>query len=223
MSLISVKDQIADACRIARRSPDSVRLIAVSKVKPASKIQAVYDQGVRDFGENYADELSAKALALSHLSDINWIFLGQLQSNKIQKLVEHAAEIQTVASIKHARYIQRYSLEFKKSNFPVWIQINADAEAQKFGVTPSETPELAALIKTQCPNLRLMGLMAIPPSSFSDKECQGVVPSLYENLIRLARTIGAGKISLGMSSDLGIAIAAGSDCVRIGTAIFGER
>ncbi|MCX6126492.1 MAG: YggS family pyridoxal phosphate-dependent enzyme [Proteobacteria bacterium] len=223
MSLFSVKDQIADACRLAHRSTDSVRLIAVSKIKPASQIQAAYDHGQRDFGENYADELIDKARMLSHLSEINWIFLGQLQSNKIQKLVEHAAEIQTVTTIKHARYIQRYSLEFKKNNFPVWIQINADAEAQKFGVTHSEASELAAHIKTQCTNLRLMGLMAIPPISISDKNCRGAVPRLYQDLIKLARTIGNGKISLGMSSDLGIAIAAGSDCVRIGTAIFGGR
>jgi pyridoxal phosphate enzyme (YggS family) len=151
------------------------------------------------------------------------VFIGQLQSNKIQKLVQHAAEIQTLASEKHARYVDRYAKEFNKLSFPVWIQVNTGAEEQKFGIDLSQVDGLAKFVVEQCPHLCLMGIMAIPSAKFSDQTCQSKPPKLYEDLVAKASRVGKGLVSLGMSSDLEIAIYAGSHCVRIGTAVFGAR
>jgi pyridoxal phosphate enzyme (YggS family) len=198
-------------------------MIAVSKTKSTQDIEKVYHEGQRDFGENYADELIQKARSLKHLKDINWVFIGPLQSNKIQRLVEVCSEIQTVSSLKHARYIQRYASELHKTAFPVWIQVNIASEAQKHGVALSELQELQTFIESQCPNLELNGIMVVPPASYSDDAYPDSAPKLYMEIASTAKSVGKGKISLGMTSDLNIAVAAGSHCVRIGTAVFGRR
>lgn len=222
MTLISVKERLNQLCSDLGRLEGSVRLIAVSKTKSPHEITDVFALGQRDFGENYVEELATKAQALKPLKDIRWVFIGQLQSNKIQKLVTLADEIQTLASEKHARYTERYVKESGKDRFPVWIHVNAEDEGQKFGISVSEVPGLAKFILEQCPHLVLQGIMAIPPATYCD-EAFSEAPKLYQDLVKLARTVGLGKISLGMSADLGIALRAGSDCVRIGSALFGPR
>ena len=214
--------QIENFANDCGRDPRSVRLIAVSKTKPAEDIERVYRQGQREFGENYADELIEKAQTLAHLTDIHWVFIGQLQSNKIKRIVASAHEIQTIASEKHARYVDRYAQEYGKTRFPIYICVNAGDEDQKQGVALTDVAALAAFIGTKCPHLELQGIMAIPPATYADKSCT-VVPDLYRTLRERAHSVGKGKLSLGMSGDLRIAIAAGSDTVRIGTAIFGDR
>jgi PLP dependent protein len=211
----------------AHRTPSDIRLIAVSKMHPSSAVRDAYLLGLRDFGENYADELASKQTELSDLNGIRWSYIGQLQSNKIQTIVKHADEIQSVATEKHARYIQRYAEQAGKKNYPVWIVINSENEPAKQGVTFENAIALSQFIREHCPALTLQGLMAIPPSTYSDAAWKadqvGVVPQLYQNLRMLSRSIGLGRLSLGMSGDLRLAIHAGSDCVRIGTAIFGNR
>ena len=223
----SIQIQISENAKVAGRSPESIRLLAVSKTHDASKIREAYGLGLRDFGENYGDELSTKAVLLGDLSDLRFVFIGQLQSNKIQSIVRHAHEIQSVASEKHARYIERYAGEAGKSNYPVWIVLNAGNEASKQGVTFETLAALAAFINEHCPHLSLQGVMAIPPSTFTDSEWKKSrdqsIPDIYNRLRLAANQTGLGKLSLGMSGDLALAIAAGSDCVRIGTAIFGQR
>lgn len=223
MAYADVRLQLASLLKQAGRSVDSLRLIAVSKTKSVEQIRSVYAEGQREFGENYVDELLSKAEALKSLPDLHWVFIGQLQSNKIQRLVAAAHEIQTIASEKHARYVERYAQEYQKSAFPVWIHVNAEGEDQKFGVPPSAVATLAKFITSSCPHLELQGIMAIPPNTYNDKNATGSTPELYKTLVGLARRTGRGKLSLGMSSDLRLAINAGSDCVRIGTAIFGQR
>jgi pyridoxal phosphate enzyme (YggS family) len=223
----AIQRQISENAITAGRSPENIRLLAVSKTHDAAKIRDAHALGLRDFGENYADELSTKAEQLQNLRDLRLVFIGQLQSNKIQSIVRHAHEIQSVASEKHARYIERYAAELGKSAYPVWIVVNAGDEASKQGVTFESLPTLAAFIKEECPHLSLQGIMASPPSTFSDdswkKSGQRSIPELYKQLRLAADQTGLGKLSLGMSGDLALAIAAGSDCVRIGTAIFGRR
>lgn len=204
------------------------RLIAVSKGQSPEKIRDLYRRGQREFGENYLQELELKAAALADLPDLRWIFIGQLQSNKIQRIVAAASEIQTAASEKHLRYIDRYAREAGKSGFPVFIEINAGEEPSKAGVTADGLPGLVAKVATGegMSGIRLQGIMAIPPVEITDEDFALVEkepPELFRSMRRLADTVGMGKLSLGMSSDYRTALAAGSDCVRIGRSLFGER
>lgn len=204
------------------------RLIAVSKGQSPEKIRDLYRRGQREFGENYLQELELKAAALADLPDLRWIFIGQLQSNKIQRIVAAASEIQTAASEKHLRYIDRYAREAGKSGFPVFIEINAGDEPSKAGVTADGLPGLVAKVATGegMSGIRLQGIMAIPPVEITDEDFALVEkepPELFRSMRRLADTVGMGKLSLGMSSDYRTALAAGSDCVRIGRSLFGER
>ncbi len=203
------------------KSGRSPQLVAVSKTKPESAIRAAYAAGQRLFGENYAQELVDKAEALQDL-DITWTYIGHLQSNKLKRIVASASEIQTVSNFEHAKHIARHARDLAKIPFPIFIEINAGDEAGKSGVTHSEVLPLAQKIRDELPELHLRGLMAIPPDSYSDLN-HGTVPELYQNLRNLADQVGEGLLSLGMSGDLRIALEAGSDFVRIGTAIFGRR
>lgn len=203
----------------------SARLVAVSKGQGAGKIRDLYHRGQRDFGENYLQELEDKAASLADLTDLRWIFIGQIQSNKIQRIVRIASEIQSVSSEKHLRYIDRYGRELGKAPFPVFIEINIDREASKGGVT---VESLAAILTASATmqGIAVQGLMAIPASEWSDKDffLRGLPPpESYGTLRKLADTAGNGKLSLGMSNDFRTALAAGSDCVRIGRSLFGER
>lgn len=207
--------------KIQAHAKDKAELIAVSKLQPIEKIREVYDLGQRRFGENYAQELSEKAEVLKDLA-IEWIFIGHIQSNKIRKIVTYASEIQTVASLSHAKQIARNAAELGKTPFPIMIEVNAGSEDSKSGVPLAEALSLAEEIKANLPELKIRGLMAIPPDSYSDAEYQEV-PALYSELKASALKIGEGQLSLGMSNDLRIALEAGSNFVRIGTAIFGSR
>jgi len=225
-----IQTTIAKIARLAAdvsRADSDIRLLAVSKTVPADAIRKAYEIGLREFAENYADELVEKAALLGDLQNLRWVFIGQLQSNKIQRIVRVADEIQSVATEKHARYIERYAREFAKHDFPVWIVVNAGDESTKQGCALSELPDLSAFIAKNCPHLKLQGIMAIPPVEYSDKAWENAnretIPELYQRLRQAASMTGCGKLSLGMSGDLNLAIAVGSDCVRIGTAIFGER
>ena len=193
----------------------------MSKRQPVEAIVEAYELGQRKFGENYAQELSEKAEALKEL-DIYWIFIGHIQSNKIRKIVSSAREIQTVASLSHAKQIARYAKELGKTPFPIMLEVNAGEESSKSGRPLNEIKALAEEIIRELPELRLKGLMAIPPDTYSDA-AHASVPPLYTELRAVANEVGEGKLSLGMSNDLRIALEAGSDYVRIGTALFGSR
>lgn len=223
-----IKEDISRYSRESGRTPQCVRLIAVSKTFDAGMIRQAYSCGLRDFGENYVDELSLKHEQLRDLPEIRWVFIGQLQSNKVQKIVRVADEIQSLASEKHARYVDRYAKEFNKHDLPVWIVVNAGDEPTKQGVSLVELPKLADFITKECPQLSLQGVMAIPPSDYNDLDYPSHtphphVPDLYKALREASLGVGLGKLSLGMSNDLRLAILAGSDCVRVGSAIFGNR
>jgi PLP dependent protein len=223
----SINNRISHLCEKAGRDPIEVRLIAVSKTFSPSVIAQAYECGLRDFGENYLEELEVKQEELKSLSQIRWIFIGQLQSNKIQKIVRIADEIQSIATEKHARYVERYATAFGKDHYPVWISVNAGAETTKQGCPLSGLSKLAEFITKSCPHLSLQGVMAIPPAHYNDSLLQETnapqIPELYKDLRQEASQAGLGKLSLGMSGDLALAIFAGTDCVRIGSLIFGER
>ncbi len=201
--------------------PRNPELIAVSKTQPDSAVRAVFALGQRRFGENYAQELAEKAESLKDLA-IHWIYIGHLQSNKLKKIVTYAAEIQTVASYDHAKHIARHAADLGKTPYPIYLEINAADEESKSGLSKKEILPLASKIKAELPELTLKGLMAIPPDTYTDEAFE-TVPPLYTELRALADQVGEGKLSLGMSNDLRLALEAGSDFVRVGTAIFGRR
>jgi pyridoxal phosphate enzyme (YggS family) len=217
-NLLSVRRDIQQICtQLGRPEP---RLIAVSKVHPASAIQSAYNAGQREFGENYSQELVQKRTELSTLKDLRFAFIGRLQSNKIKSIVMHADEIQSLSDLKHAALIAKAVKESGKSSFPVFYLVNAGSEDSKAGLRLDQVDDFHAFVVKNFPEIKPLGLMAIPPPLSDDVT---TVPELYKKLKEKAVTIGAGKLSLGMSSDLQLAITAGSDCVRIGTAIFGAR
>ncbi len=222
-----IQSQITRATLSAKRPEGCVRLVAVSKKQSVQAVSEAHAAGLIEFAENYADELCEKVEALRAQKNIRWVFIGQLQSNKIAKIVRCADEIQSISSEKHARLIDRHVADLNQSEYPVWIVVNAAAEESKQGVSLGQLPQLAQFISRECPHLSLQGIMAIPPQSYSDEAWAGplnyCVPPLYSDLRKAATGTGAGRLSLGMSGDLGLSIAAGSDCVRIGTAIFGVR
>lgn len=203
----------------AGRDPTSIRLVAVGKTHPSASLRTLYELGVRDFGENYAQELAAKAKDLDGLPGLRLHFIGTVQSNKIALIVGAAAELQTITSLRHAQLVAKAAHAAGKIPYPVYLSVNAGGEATKSGVAMEAAAALAQEIAVRCPELAIEGLMAIPPPLVS----RGDVPPLYRALADLARHVGAGKLSLGMTDDLEEAIAAGSTTVRIGTALFGPR
>lgn len=201
----------------------SIRLIAVSKMHPFESVLIVAGLGQKWFGENYADEMIVKVLNARKINlAVQWSFIGSLQSNKIAKIVEHADEIQSACTEKHFRFIDRYAGECGKTNFPVFILVNAANEPQKSGCSLKHAADLASFVRGECTNLELQGVMAIPPAIYDDSHLP-VIPELYLELRKISDQIGSKNLSLGMSLDLELAMASKTDVVRIGTQIFGSR
>ncbi len=203
------------------RLPGSVQLLAVSKTKPVEDIRAAYDCGQRAFGENYVQELQDKARQLAEL-DIEWHYIGPLQSNKSRIIAEHADWIHTIDRVKIAR---RLSEQRPATRPPLncCIQINSSGEQSKSGISPDEAPDLAREIAA-LPGLSLRGLMTIPaPSDDLQQQRAAFVPvrEAFEALRQQGFELDT--LSMGMTGDLEAAIAEGSTIVRIGTAIFGAR
>lgn len=209
--------RIRQACLASQRDPEEVRLLAVSKTQPAAALQALYDSGQRDFGENYLQEALEKMPQLP--ADVCWHFIGPLQSNKTRPIAEHFDWVHSLASLKHA---ERLAAQRPPGRSPlnICIQVNLEAEASKSGLDARGAASLAAAIR-QLPQLRLRGLMSIPSPS-DDPQLQA---RQFAAVAQLAAELGpdCAELSLGMSADLEQAIAAGSRWARIGTALFGPR
>ena len=202
------------AAGLRREIPAGVTLVAVSKTHPAAAIREAYAAGLRDFGENYAQEWREKADALQDLPDLRWHFIGGLQTNKVKYLAGRVTAIHTLDRLELAREISKRFLA-KGAIARVYLEVNTGGEATKSGCAPDEVPALAEAARA-LPALELAGLMAIPPP--------GEDPRPHFRLLRgLRDRLGLAGLSIGMSADWRIAIEEGSTCVRIGTAIFGER
>jgi pyridoxal phosphate enzyme (YggS family) len=220
-SLSEIRARIASAAARAGRSAETIRLIAVSKTKPASMIREAYAAGQRDFGENYAQELDEKQRELADLPELRWHFIGHLQSNKAKLVAPCAAMVHAVDDAKVARELAKRS-EGRASPLPVLVEVNVGGEASKAGVEPEALGALLAAIEAE-PRLKLDGLMSIPPPS-ADPEAARV---FHRRLRALRDEHGGAKrlanLSMGMSDDLEVAIEEGATLVRVGTAIFGAR
>jgi hypothetical protein len=217
-NLANVLSRIEDARAASGRAPGSVRLVAVSKTKPAAAIREAYAAGQRDFGENYAQELAEKAEELRDLLDLRWHFIGHLQSNKAKVIAPLAALVHTVDSPALARELAKRTPEGRR--LPVLVEVNVGGEAQKSGIAPDAALSLVDAIAAE-PRLELRGLMTIPPPD--PEATRRAFAALAALQTRLGGAARLPELSMGMSDDLELAIAAGATLVRVGTAIFGAR
>jgi pyridoxal phosphate enzyme (YggS family) len=217
----NVIKRIRAACDRSGRDPDHVRLLAVSKTRPAGQIQDLARLGQRCFGENYVDEAVAKIAELGE-QGLCWHFIGPVQSNKTRLLAEHFDWVESVDREKIVRRLADQRPEGKAA-LNVLIQVNLDDEKQKAGCAPDDIAHLADVIAAR-PELRLRGLMAIPAAT-DDHVAQRAVfarlQALYDTLAGTHPSVDT--ISAGMSGDLEAAIAEGSTEVRVGTDLFGPR
>lgn len=221
-SVHKVLDSIQSACDQAGRDHGSVRLLAVSKTKPVADIEAAYEAGLREFGENYVQEGVDKVDALPHLSECVWHFVGPLQSNKTRPVAERFDWVQSIDRLKIARRLSEQRPD-QLAPLQVLIQINIDDEDSKSGIELSQLRKLAADID-ELPNLTLRGLMAIPAANADEAQQAQSFTALAQAFAQLqADYPQVDTLSLGMSSDLELAIAHGSTMVRVGTSIFGKR
>ena len=225
-NLALVRDRIAAAARRAGRQPEDIALMAVSKTFPAERIREAYDAGLRLFGENRVQEFAGKTDALRDLRDAEWHLIGHLQTNKAAKAVELFAAVDSVDSLRLAQKLNASAQQLGKK-LKVLIEINVGGEAAKSGVAP-ESRELEELLSAapELEHLEFRGLMTIPPFTEDPQEARPYFRKLRELRDQIARRLPAfnmRELSMGMSHDFEVAIEEGSTCVRVGTAIFGER
>lgn len=217
-----VCDRLRRACESSGREPGSVSLLAVSKTKPAEMVEECYHLGQRAFGENYLQDASDKISALSHLSGLEWHFIGPLQSNKTRQVAEHFDWLETLDREKIARRLS----EQRPRSLPdlcVLIQINISREPQKSGILPEALTEFAQTVAS-LPRLKVRGLMCIPEDTDDESRLRAQFNEMHALWTSL-RSIhpDADTLSMGMSGDLELAIECGATQVRIGTDIFGAR
>ncbi len=205
---------------IKNELPKGVTLIAVTKTHGVDVINEAIDCGVTDIGENKVQEVLAK---YEYVKPVRWHLIGHLQTNKVKQIVGKVDMIQSVDSLYLAEEINKRCEAIGKT-MDVLIQVNAAGEPQKFGVSPQDAEGLAKAI-SQMPNLRLRGLMHIAPEADDPEDIRKYFKEVKDIFDRLKPQFGKDfdTLSMGMSSDYGVAIEEGSNCVRIGTAIFGKR
>ncbi|XP_072996858.1 uncharacterized protein [Typha latifolia] len=249
-ALRSVLSRAHQAAERAGRRPEMVRIVAVSKTKPVAVVRGVYDAGHRCFGENYVQELLDKAPQLP--MDIEWHFIGNLQSNKVKSLLAGVPNLDMVESVddeKIANRLDSVVASLGRKPLKVLVQVNTSGEESKYGVDPSGCVELAKHVKMGCPNLVFSGLMTIgmldysstpenfrviflEPSSrctfmFSRTNVTFGNQTLAKCRTEVCKELGISEeqceLSMGMSADFEQAIEMGSTNVRVGSTIFGAR
>ncbi|MGQ9805853.1 MAG: YggS family pyridoxal phosphate-dependent enzyme [Chlorobiales bacterium] len=223
-NLSRIHAQIAEACIRAGRLPESVKLIAVSKTKPASDVYEAFLAGHRLFGENYVQELLTKFADETLQSlPIEWHFVGHLQSNKVRYLAEKISMIHGVDKFSLAEEISKRAKQHNRT-VPILLEVNISSKASKYGLSPDKLFEEAEKIFS-LPHLELKGLMTIAsPDREKVKAEFKQMRVLFEKLKSIApKPEQITELSMGMSGDFDIAIAEGATLLRIGTAIFGER
>jgi pyridoxal phosphate enzyme (YggS family) len=231
VNLMQVKQRIELAALAAKREPEEIELLAVSKTFPASAIEEAMHAGQSAFGENYVQEAVEKIIQLEKLRPwLVWHFIGPLQSNKTREVAEHFDWVHSVDRLKIAERLSTQRGEFSNlAELQVCVQVNVSEEDSKSGVPLDDTEALCEAI-AKLPNIVLRGLMAIPaPNPDPIQQCRAFakVRECFKR-IQSARLTDRryqffDTLSMGMSEDLEAAIAEGSTMVRVGTAIFGKR
>lgn len=220
-NLRAVQDKINAACAACDRDPADVHLIAVSKTFPGENIETLYQTGHRHFGENYVQEMTEKATTLAEagLDELEWHFIGRIQSNKIKYIAAHANYVHTLEKVSHAKSLGKHAGRLIK----VLVSVNIGEEESKGGVAPDEViarcEEIHAL-----ENIEVHGLMCIPPRCENPEDAA----PYFQRMAALAaegreRGMPLTQLSMGMSQDFHVAIRYGATFVRVGRAIFGAR
>lgn len=222
-NLANVEKNIEQACKNAGRSRDEVTLIAVSKTKPVEMLQEIYDENIRDFGENKIQELCSKMEQLP--SDIRWHMIGHLQRNKVKYIV---GKVELIHSVDTYRLAEEINIQAKKQNVivPILVEVNIAHEESKFGISAEDAILLVEEI-SKLENIRIKGLMTIAPyvenpednRLYFRKIKQLSVDITNKNIDNVFMEI----LSMGMTGDYMVAIEEGATMVRVGTGIFGER
>lgn len=221
--LQEVEKRIQAACDRAGKKREEVTLIAVSKTKPVETLQEAYDLGVRIFGENKVQELTAKYEALP--KDIHWHMIGHLQTNKVKYIIDKAELIHSVDSLKLAETIEK---EAAKHDLiaDILVEVNVAEEESKFGMKMEEVIPFVEKVSA-FPHVRVRGLMTIAPFVEDPEENRSIFADLHKLYIDIKKknhdndTVSV--LSMGMTNDYEVAIEEGATMVRIGTGIFGAR
>lgn len=222
-NLIQTRKNIEEACGRAGRTPEEIRLIAVSKTKPLEMLMEAYEAGVRDFGENKVQELADKYNALP--KDIRWHMIGHLQRNKVKYLVGKVYLIHSVDSLRLAQEIQKEAQK-KQVEVDILVEVNVAEEKSKFGSTVEETLQLIQDIAV-LPAVHIQGLMTVAPFVENPEENRRIFANLKQLAVDIMHksidNVNMNVLSMGMTGDYQVAVEEGATCVRVGTGIFGER
>lgn len=222
-NLEQVGHNIQEACRQSGRDPGEVTLIAVSKTKPVETLREAYDLGVRTFGENKVQELVEKYDALP--KEIQWHLIGHLQRNKVKYIIDKAALIHSVDSLRLAQTIEKEAAKHDLTAH-ILIEVNVAREESKFGILPEETEELVRQIGALS-HIQVDGLMTIAPFVEDPEENRPVFRELRKLSVDIDKknidNVIMSVLSMGMTNDYQVAIEEGATMVRVGTGIFGAR
>lgn len=220
-NIAHLRERIAQAARRAGRTATDITLVAVSKTMPPETIRQAYDAGIRHFGENYVQEALPKINhALLRLPDIQWHFIGHLQTNKVRYAVGRFALIHSVDSLRIAQALGQRATQTGQQ-VPILLEVKIDPATTKFGLDADQVLDIAQQI-LHLPGLQLQGLMGMaPPHPDPEAARPGfrMLHQLFQQLPASARQI----LSMGMSADFEVAIEEGASMIRIGTALFGPR
>jgi PLP dependent protein len=238
--LCEIRERIERAAVAAGRRSSDVRLVAVSKLQSSQSMRAAYAEGVRDFGENYVQELVRKSDELADLPDLRFHLIGHLQTNKARSVIGRVSAVHSVDSVRLVEELGKRALAVQvpaakrcplaggldgaatARRLPVFIEVNVAGEGQKSGCAPEQAAAMLAAIREQ-PGLRAVGLMTVPPFFDDPKLSRPYFDRLRQLRDQIADSAALPELSMGMTLDLEQAIHAGATLVRVGTAIFGER
>ena len=222
--LREILDRMTAAARLAGRDEGDVRLLAVSKTWPVKALREAWEAGVRDFGENYAQELAAKHGQMP--AEVRWHFIGPLQGNKAKLIAGRAAYFHSLDNLALAARLSRRLEEEDLPSMTVFINVNVGGEDSKHGIPPREA-DLFSLVEATAmlPRIRLQGLMTLPPYEDDPGGSRRHFAALRHLRDRAQDATGVAlpELSMGMSHDFEAAIAEGATWVRVGTALFGRR
>jgi PLP dependent protein len=226
-NIASIRQRIAAAARRAGRRPEEIALMAVTKTHPPERIREAHAAGLRLFGENRVQEFAGKAPALADLAGAEWHMIGHLQTNKAGKTAELFSAVESVDSLKLAEKLDAAARPLNKK-LSVLIEINVGGEEAKSGVAP-DSRELDELLRSapRFDALEFRGLMTVPPFADDPEQARPYFRALRDLRDSIAArklpAVSMDLLSMGMSHDFEVAVEEASTCVRVGTAIFGER
>ena len=220
-NITAVKERILRSCESSGRKLSEITLVAVSKKNPIEEILKAEKFGLKDFGENKAQELKEKAIG--NKTNINWHFIGHLQRNKVKDVISFAELIHSVDTVKLADEINKRAANIHKEQ-RILLEVNTGGEEAKFGLKTFDEIFVLAEYCKELPNVRLEGLMTMAPYTDNKEIIRNCFKSLKQNFDKLnSKGFEFTDLSMGMTNDYEIAIEEGSTILRIGTAIFGDR